>query len=632
MLDKLLTADAARKHGHEHSLPHSPSSHTSNGSFLVQMPLSIIGSVLRRQTPSPSLVAESTTNASDAITPQKHVMTAPDTPSVTPTPSRPASSGSSAAADEKLKKRSLRCKTSYVCARPPKPVDCLATKLHLRPKVLLQLHQIIPSQRPKPTYEVVPFSLIPARSTRRLARTFNTRERLGPNDLLVVKAETYGSIDDRWGSREVVGVICPAKSAKEATEVCMDDGMSCWEVTDMPNGGFEFNTTDEHGLNRKARWVPKPVHSRRVSGMSASSQLSPTFPPGQDDKKYTFSTISANSRRHPIIATMTRGRIDVMDSYTMPSATSPPTPASYMPSPAQTPASIDLDSFLPNDQLPIHTDDALRRFILVSAVWVASHTFCSPNTPSQPPTPSLDTFRTSNNRTVSMSFLDSSRSTSPASTVDDNRRSLPRLFRTGMERLPRSTSFTEPSPSPISAKATPNASPSHKTRSRRANSTGNANFHSMSGSMRRRYGLAFEDQALPESEEERQTKRSVELLRIKELALPTTLERTSSETPAVDPKYNAATQSAFNPITTAGLWDSGVTERPGLKARPTSMFVLNEKKKKQERKRERSKSKENKKYERERLKEDKDCISLKKHGDWHKFKTSLRGLFRREKA
>ena len=678
----LLTADTARKHGHEHSLPHSPSSHSTNGSFLVQMPLAILGSVLRRQTPSPSLAVDTRTNASDATTPQKQVMTpSSHTPSVTPSPSRPTSSGSSAAAVEKPKKRAARSRTSYICARPPKPVDCLSTKLHLRPKVLLQLHQIIPSQRPKPTYEIIPFSLLPPRSTRRLARTFNTRERLGPNDLLVVKAETYGSHDgetksddDSWGSREVVGVICPAKSDKETTEICMDDGMSRWEVTDMPNGGFEFNATDEHGLTLKARWVLKPAHSRRVSGMSASSQLSPTFPPGHDEKKYTFSTISANSRRHPIIATMTRGRIDIMDSYSMPSATSPPTPGSLMQSPALTPGSIDMDSFISNDQLPVHTNDALRRFILVTAVWVASQNFCSSSTANQPSTPSLEisnTFRISNSRTVSMSFLDSPRSASPASTVDnENHRSFPRLLRTGMERLPRSTSFTESSPSPVSTKAPPSASPRQKTRSRRANSTGNANLHSMSGSMRRRYGLAFEDQALPESEEERQTKRSVELLRIKELALPTTIERTSSESPtrdttrrstgatvpspiAIPPASNITppilspsllspplpdpdrarkTQSAYNPITTAGLWDSGVTERPGFKSRPTSMFVLNEKKKKQDRKRERSKSKEDKKYERDRLKDDKDYVSLKKHGDWHKFKTSLRGLFRREKA
>jgi hypothetical protein len=181
--------------------------------------------------------------------------------------------------------------------------------------------------------------------------------------------------------------------------------------------------------------------------------------------------------------------------------------------------------------------------------------------------------------------------------------------------------------------------------------------------MRQRYGIAFECQALVESEEERQVKRSVELLRIKELALPIS-ERSSSEmsspdptagptvvmipspivvlpasesTPAPllsapllspplpDPERSRKTQSAYNPITTAGLWDSGVTERPGIKSRPTSMSVILEKQKKQNRKRERSKTKEDRKTE-------KDNVSIKKHGDWRKFKTSVKGLFKREKA
>lgn len=656
MLDMLLTADAATKHGHEASPPPSTS---NNGSFLVQMPLAIIGSVLRRQTPSP-FSESSTTNAGPTSTAPKPAL--PDTPLASPPPSRPVSSGSSVATDDRLKKRASRAKTSYICARPARPIN----KLHLRPKVILQLHQVIASQRPKPTYEVIPFSLLPPRSTRRLARTFNTRDKLGPNDLLVVKAEEYGSVEDEtktdeecWGSREVVGVICPAKGDRGVTEICMDDGASRWEVTDMPNGGFEFNTTNDHGLTLKARWVLKPPHSRRVSGMSASSHTSATVAAAQDDKKYTFSTISASTRRHPIIATMTRSRIDVMDSYTMPSATSPPTPA-------MTPTSINADSFFRNEQLPIQTDDALRRFILVTGVWVASQTDGASNT-SQPPTPSIETcppLQKMNSRTVSMSFLDGPRSASPSSNSDENQRSLPKLLRSGRERLPRSTSFTDPSPSPLSIRTTFNASPVLKTRSRRANSTGNTNLHSMSGSMRRRYGLAFEDQAPLESEEERQAKRSVELMRIKELALPTS-ERSSSDVPSVepttrpaavvipspivvpstatspapllsppllsppvaDPERSRKTQSAYNPVTTAGLWDSGISEHPGLKSRPTSMSVIMEKQKKQDRKRERSKTKE------ERRAKNEDVSSLKKKtSEWRKFKSSLKHLFRREKA
>ncbi|OAK96255.1 hypothetical protein IQ06DRAFT_256968, partial [Phaeosphaeriaceae sp. SRC1lsM3a] len=620
MLDMLLTTS---KHGDDAASP--PSTASNNGSFLVQMPLAIIGSVLRRQTPSPfSEAPNESSTAPNASTPHKGPMAAlPDSPLASPTASRPVSSASSVTTDDR-KKRAPRAKTSYICARPARPVN----KLHLRPKVIFQLHQVIASQRPKPTYEVIPFSLLPPRSTRRLARTFNTRDKLGPSDLLVVKAEEYGSIEDEtktdeecWGSRDVVGVICPAKGDKGVTEICMDDGASRWEVTNMPNGGFEFNTTNDHGLTLKARWVLKPPHSRRISGMSAASQ-SPSLAPVQDDKKYTFSTISASTRRHPIIATMTRSRIDVMDSYTMPSATSPPTPGSLLhtPTPALTPTSINADSFFRNEQLPIQTDDALRRFILVTGVWVASQADSNTNT-SQPPTPSTETF--------SMSFLDSPRSVSPGSTTDEHHRSFPKLLRSGRERLPRSTSFTEPSPSPLSIRTTFNASPVLRTRSRRANSTGNTNLHSMSGSMRRRYGLAFEDQALLESEEERQAKRSVELMRIKELALPNS-ERSSSDVPSNKPTTRPAvvTQSAYNPITTAGLWDSGVSEHSGLKSRPTSMSVIMDKQKKQDRKRERSKTKDEKRAKNE----DKDVSSLKKPSEWRKFKTNLKHLFRREKA
>jgi hypothetical protein len=661
----LWTADAARKHGHGHAdaAPHAPSSPTSNGSFLVQMPLSMIGSVLRRHTPSPSPISSDqddapTSNAPDATTPQKPAMSAlPDTPLASPTPSRPVSSGSSAAAEGPPKKRAARSKTSYICARPARHADCPLTKLHLRPKVILQLHQVIPSQRPKPTYEVIPFSLLPQRSTRRLARTFNTRERLGFNDLLVVKAEAYGGVeeeptsdDEHWGEREVVGVISPARSDKGVTEICMDDGASRWDVTEMPNGGFEFNTTTDHGLALKARWVLKPARSRRFSNMSATSQAPPVAPPAQEDRKYTFSTISANSRRHPIIATMTRSRIDVMDSYAIPSATSPPTPL-HTHTPALTPTDIDADPFFRHEQMPIDTDDALRKFILVTGIWVSSHIIGSQ--PSTPPLETSSTIRTLNHRALSMSMLETPRSPSPTSTVDENHRSFPRLLRTGRERLPRSTSFTSPSPTPT--QPTPSASPIQKTRSRRAKSVGTADLHSISGSMRKRYGFAFQNQALPESEEERQVKRSGEILRIKELALPIS-ERSSSEEPAAeptplptivatpppitipptsptsptpllsppllspdpkDPERSRKTQSAYNPITTAGLWDSGVSERVGLKSRPTSLSVILDKQKKQDRKRERSKTKEDRKVDKE--------------GDWHRFKRGVRDLFRREK-
>lgn len=698
MLLDMLTADAAAKHGHDYSPPRrlpSPANSTKHGAYsLAQMPLSILGSVLRYSTPPPAPHDASTSSPSQHVT---SPMLPPASPATTTTtnvdsraPSRPVSAGSSAAASEKPRKRAARPKTSYIIAHPP-PTVHPRSKLHIRPKVQLQLHQVFTSQRPKPVYEVIPFSLLAPRSTRRLARTFNTRERLAHNDLLIVKAAAYGqrdedhqSDDERWGSREVIGVICPGKTERgqivSPAEICMNDGMSRWAVTPMANGGFEFNTLDEHGLAMKARWVVKPPTTRRASGLSVNSQLSPGLPATKDDAKWNFSTISANSRRHPVIANMTRSRIEVSDSYVMPAVTQPSSPNVQVPaSPALTPASIDASYFLDAaDRSPLKTTDALRLFILVSGIWVSSlH-----ESHEHPTFPLCPSFNLSGNirptvcRTVSTSFLDTPRSASPAS-IDENEKSIPKLLRNTSQRLSRNASFTDPPASPMSARMA-SSSPAIKTRPRRANSTGTHNLYSMTGSLKKRYGIPSQVETLSETEEDKENKRSEEILRLKQLALPTPIEIPSNEqTPAETPGLDGAprppvlviptptvirpstdglasptllpspvfpesdrsrkTQSAFNPITTAGLWDSGVVEGPGMKRRPTSMFVMNERKKKEEKKRGRSegrtKRQEREMTDRSTSKEDLKKGAKEKDSGMRKLKNSLKSMFgRREKA
>ncbi|KAJ4381812.1 hypothetical protein N0V86_003177 [Didymella sp. IMI 355093] len=614
------------------------------------MPLSLLGSVLRYQTQSPAT--------------QEDIESAPAKHEEGPAPQ------------------------DVLHHRPPPPVHP-RSKLHLRPKVQLQLHQVQASQRPKPVYEVIPFSLLAPRSTRRLARAFNTRERLGHNDLLIVKAAAYDHTDDehksddeRWGSREVIGVICPGKTERgqvvSHTDICMDDGTSRWEVTPMSNGGYEFNSLDEHGLALKARWVNKLPNSKRISAQSITAQPSPGLLPTKDDAKWNFSTISASSRRHPVIASMTRTRIDVHDSYVMPAATQPPTPnAQVPPSPSLTPASIDAASFFDAiDRFPIKTEEALRRFIVVSGIWVSS----LQENYEQVSSPLCPSFNHSGNirppvcRTVSMSFLDSPRSASPTS-MDENEKSIPKLLRNTSQKLNRHASLsTEPPASPMSAKIAP-SSPAIKTRSRRANSTGTHNLYSMTGSLKKRYGTPARVETLPETEEDKENKRSEEILRLKQLALPTSIEVSPAEPPAMgaappppvlviptptvirpstdgpsspmllpspqllESDRTRKTQSAFNPITTAGMWDSGVADGPGLKRRPTSMFVMNERKRKEEKKRGRSEGR-TKRQERDALdrstskedlkkgNKDKDCTGMRQ-----KLKNSLKGMFgRKEKA
>ncbi|ORY13091.1 hypothetical protein BCR34DRAFT_481652 [Clohesyomyces aquaticus] len=656
MLD-MLTSDAASKHGHEYSPP--PASSAAHGSYFSQSPLSILTSVLRKPAVPVAPVAPAHAPVNSASKPVPDPDTTaqpqhgtpmspqPEAPTV-PTPlSRPNSSSSIASADEKPKKRAPRPKTTYNLAQPP-PVTGPRQKLHLRPKVLLQLHQVIASRRPKPVYEVIPFSLLAPRSTRRLARTFNTRERLGPNDLLVVKTEEYDSRDEddksddeRWGSREVIGIICPGKKDDKGvsirTEICMDDGSS-WEVTRMPNGGYEFSHVEEHGLLLKRRWVPKTiVHSRRVSTTSGTPQPSPGLP--VEDKRFNFSTISSTSRRHPVIANLSRFCIDVLDSYTMPSANSPPTPGypgSPVATPLATPSTFDAGYFVEREERPpIKTDDALRAFVLVSGIWVAfSENWSAVYTWSKTAFPS------------------------PLATASSSRPSAPNraMSISGTQILNRHASFATFSASPASTKTSPVSTPV-KTRSRRSNSTGNAEITTKTGSMRKRFGLGFEE-PLPETEEERQSKRSMELLRIKELSLPSSVVASqanspiSATTPVSTPGYvqiiepqrgesrspspfspvftprPAKTQSAYNPITTTGLWDSGVAEGSGLKSRPTSWAAVNEKKEKAKKKEQRSKSKEKRKGSDKNKEPEFEKVGKKRTEG---LRQRVRGLFRREK-
>ncbi|KAF2137014.1 uncharacterized protein K452DRAFT_236548, partial [Aplosporella prunicola CBS 121167] len=282
-------------------------------------------------------------------------------PPETTIPSRPGSIRSAtttSTADGPSRKRSSRPKTIYSLAHPPPRVG----PLHLRPRVLLQLHQSSAHSRPKPAYEALPSTTFAPRLKRKFHRVFRHQERLGPDDVVIAKAGQYDleepeESDDDLESREVVGVVC-ANLKEEKTEVCMDDD-SVWYVTHMPNGGYEFVATDEHGLQTKARWVPRLQVNRRVSANFAQNGGQKTSAP-TEDRKFNFSTITPGSRRHPVIASMTRASIDVWDKYIMPS----PSLYSPLPSPAGSENGDASDDAKPTPTMT--TDEQLRKLIIVT--------------------------------------------------------------------------------------------------------------------------------------------------------------------------------------------------------------------------------------------------------------------------
>ncbi|CAK7202698.1 hypothetical protein SEUCBS139899_005425 [Sporothrix eucalyptigena] len=307
---------------------------------------------------------------------------------------------SAASSKPSRRRRTPRKSTTFLFAHPaPK----LSTKKHLlkriRPTLLMQMQQLSPDRRPLPVIDVYPSSLIAGnvaapRFSKRFPRLFGINGELGIHDTILVQSEDYDSQllgsesegeDDVFGHRALLAVLSPLRRGDQS-EIALEDG-SVWTTTALPTGSFDFVRVDEHGYKTTARWV------RRVITKPAAMS------PGLDDNaapvtecKFTFSIIDPQSRRHPILATLTRSTLEILDRYT----TVSPSASRYPPSRAwtQSPASHDADAS--NDEEISHDEDsnqppaiapamlsnakarttlpvdaALKTFISISAIWVS---------------------------------------------------------------------------------------------------------------------------------------------------------------------------------------------------------------------------------------------------------------------
>ncbi|KAI7575874.1 hypothetical protein KC316_g10904, partial [Hortaea werneckii] len=147
-------------------------------------------------------------------------------------------------------------------------------------------------------------------------------------------------------------------------KVCMASGHE-WEAYPLMNGGYEFFSTDEHGLGLTVRWVPK----RRKDGSKSKN------------KQFNFSTISPNSRRHPIIANLSKTGLEINDSYRMPepAATTPLSTPKATPKVSSDSAMQEAVDDEDSDPEQYETDDALREIITMTGIWVTFKEGWSPS-------------------------------------------------------------------------------------------------------------------------------------------------------------------------------------------------------------------------------------------------------------
>ncbi|KAK5174196.1 uncharacterized protein LTR77_001276 [Saxophila tyrrhenica] len=272
--------------------------------------------------------------------------------------------------DESGRRRSRRInrpKTCYSICHPA-PTSSNRRKLHRRPRSLLQLHKLSQDARPKPAYEVVPSANFSVRLTRAITKVFKTKHGLCPNDLVVMRAEKYCAYepDEDQEASDIVALICKGRKeeggAVGKARICLPGGRE-WEAYPTPVGGYEFFSTDEHGLGLTVRWVPK----RNKDGGKASDS---------SRKRFNFSTISPNSRKHPVIATLSKRQLDVNDTYKMPN----PSAVTPLSTPKQASRFLTDAMDEEHDEMEhCQTDDRLRTIIVMTGLWVAFKEDWSPN-------------------------------------------------------------------------------------------------------------------------------------------------------------------------------------------------------------------------------------------------------------
>ncbi|PTU18260.1 hypothetical protein P175DRAFT_0443854 [Aspergillus ochraceoroseus IBT 24754] len=265
----------------------------------------------------------------------------------------------------------VRSKTTYQLAHPA--INARQARLRLRPKLLLQLQRVSPTSRPVPVYDVVPSTVFKNRLARKVPAILRGKKGLGPNDLIVTTSDLYertgidpterslSSDDENGDHREVVATICQLFKedalSKGKAEICLNTG-SVWEATPLPNGSYEFAANTDAGI-LIVRWVRRGQKKRRVSAPPGSLEQ-------EDTKRFTFSVINPNTRRHPVIACMTRNHLEVHDRYAMPpNSTAPSSPTAM----SVISDASELDA--PLDQNLIETDENTRLLIIMTSIWVA---------------------------------------------------------------------------------------------------------------------------------------------------------------------------------------------------------------------------------------------------------------------
>lgn len=321
----LFTADAAAAHGHEFSRPKSTPVQMSHRSHRLSATTSSVpATVFETSLPSPA-------------------------------PSR----------------KLLRSKTSYYLAQPP------PSSHHSSGSLVVQLQKLSNITRPLPTFDVLPASVFAPRLKRKVGKFFNNC--VGMQDLVFLTSEDFEDDDEESLSSRHVAASVSVEYRKvhgeegkgtKITVIRLDNGPQ-WEISQTTAGGYEFVAYEDNGNMLVARWNPKGVSPRR---RSYQTQISDSGDDGE--KKFQFSLVDPNSKKHPILGHLTKQTIEINDRYPLPSISSPLTSPTATPPQSRPGSPVDTSplrtTFQPADErVMVKTSENVKALMLVSGIWVA---------------------------------------------------------------------------------------------------------------------------------------------------------------------------------------------------------------------------------------------------------------------
>jgi hypothetical protein len=380
-------------HRHEFSAPLDPCSTTApNRSSLARSafsaPIPWRASTYERPSPSPvanqpwrplsEIAPRNTEPVIRCQGPEMETMTE-DARSVANSETSEGTSGGSS-----RRRRILQTSTIFHLAHPAPTLTQKQRLIHIRPRLLLQLQRLSPDSRPEPAMDVLHSAVVIPRLAQKFSRMFRRKAELGVNDVMIVQSEEYDSLDastteaaesdeENLANRQLLAVICQmpnnAGGSRGKARIVLSDS-SVWVASPLPNGLYEFVTFDENGNKTTARWM-----KRSTSRCSSADFPNATF--SHNGFKYAFSIIDPNSRRHPIMGSLTQNTLDIPDFYTSVSTSvKEHHPTTHLRPFLGEPDSMDDE---PAPERTTHAVDAdTKKLIQVTGIWVALREGLSP--------------------------------------------------------------------------------------------------------------------------------------------------------------------------------------------------------------------------------------------------------------